>query len=91
MVLQDLIEIYHCILRIIYWIIRHTPLLYSNQERLEYLQKLLQDGQVSDFNNLRNKDNQPIYLPNIDLSDKNLLGIDLMKLFFQNLFLKEQK
>ena len=50
-----------------------------NQERLEYILKLLENGKINDFNNLRKNDNnnQPIYLPNIDLSGKNLVGIDL--------------
>jgi uncharacterized protein YjbI with pentapeptide repeats/uncharacterized caspase-like protein len=62
----------------------------SNEDRLEYTLKLLQNGQVNDFNNLRKNDNNnPIYLPNIDLSDKNLSGIDLHgAILLQSIFKK---
>jgi uncharacterized protein YjbI with pentapeptide repeats len=49
----------------------------SWDQRIAHIQKLLQNSQVYDFNNLRNNDNQPIHLPKIDLSGKNLQTIDL--------------
>jgi hypothetical protein len=48
----------------------------SQKERLEYIITLLKNGQVDEFNTFRKKDDQPIFLPNIDLSGKNLQGIE---------------
>ena len=63
----------------------------SIQERLEYIVNLLQNGQVNDFNNLRKNEDPQIYLPNIDLSDKNLLGIDLHESFLPESIFKKTK
>ena len=56
-----------------------TPWIQAQKERSEYLQKLLENGQIDEFNNLRQNDKQPIYLANIDLSGKILQGINLQE------------
>jgi uncharacterized protein YjbI with pentapeptide repeats len=58
----------------------------SQKERLEYIITLLKNGQIDEFNTFRKKDDQPIFLPNIDLSGKNLQGID-----FQDAILSRSK
>jgi uncharacterized protein YjbI with pentapeptide repeats/uncharacterized caspase-like protein len=63
-----------------------------DQKRLEHIVNLLESGQVNDFNKLRENDNnKPIYLPNIDLSDKNLVGIDLHEAFLPQSIFKKTK
>jgi tetratricopeptide (TPR) repeat protein/streptogramin lyase len=60
----------------------------AQKERLQHIQKLLQNGHIYEFNNLRKNDNQPIYLPNIDLTGKDLQGIDLHEAILPEAILK---
>ncbi|HSF51076.1 MAG TPA: pentapeptide repeat-containing protein, partial [Nitrososphaeraceae archaeon] len=63
-----------------------------DQKRLEHILNLLENGQVEEFNNLRKNDNnQSIFLPKIDLSDKNLVGIDLHEAILQHSIFKKSK
>jgi uncharacterized caspase-like protein len=61
----------------------------SQKERLEYIITLLKNGQIDEFNSFRKKDDQPIFLPNIDLGGKNLQGVDLQEaILSQSIFKK---
>ena len=49
----------------------------NEKERINQIQNLLLNNQVTEFNSLRKNDNQPLYLVGIDLNGKDLTVIDL--------------
>ena len=63
----------------------------TQKEQSEYIQELLQNGQIYQFHILRKKVNQPIYLSNINLSGKDLQGIDLHDAILMKSILMETK
>jgi uncharacterized protein YjbI with pentapeptide repeats len=61
------------------------------KQQSEYIQGLLQNGEIWQFNILRKKINLPIYLSNINLSGKDLQGIDLHDAILTESILKKTK